>query len=97
MNDRCFSTSGVARMHRGQLLGVIRVNHRYGENKCSVCGVELDLPLDAKPRTMIAGASGKPNMHVISVDGKEIHRCEVHSQMGQEDDDGDVGSAAQAS
>jgi hypothetical protein len=75
----------------------MRVNHRYGEDKCSVCGADLDLPETAKPRTMIAGASGKPNMHVISVDGKEIHRCEVQNQMGQDDDQDDVDTAAQAS
>jgi hypothetical protein len=69
------------------------VSPRSGENRCTLCGEEFALPENGKPRTMIAGASGKPNLHIISVDGVEVHRCEVQPQMGQDD----VDSEAQAS
>ena len=69
------------------------MNTRNGENRCTLCGEEFELPEAGKARTTIAGASGKPNVHIISVDGAEVHRCEVQRQMGQDDEE----PAAQAS
>jgi hypothetical protein len=37
---------------------------------------------------MIVGASGKPNMHVLVVDGAEVHRCEAQTQIDLSDDEG---------
>ena len=37
---------------------------------------DLEVNEDDTVRT-IAGASGQPNVRILSVDGKEIHRCEL--------------------
>jgi hypothetical protein len=63
------------------------VSDRNGGYKCSSCGMALDIPAGAKLRTMIVGASGKPNMHVLVVDGKEVHRCEAQTQIDLSDDE----------
>jgi len=47
-----------------------------GRFVCAVCGADLDVSEDDTVRT-IAGASGQPNVRILSVDGKEIHRCEL--------------------
>jgi hypothetical protein len=45
--------------------------------RCAQCGVPLDVPEGVVPRVSIEGASGASNMRVLSIDGKEIHRCTV--------------------
>ena len=47
------------------------------EYECTLCGLVLDLAKDQRPLVTIAAASGKPNMRTISVDGREIHRCQI--------------------
>ena len=42
----------------------------------AICGADLEVNEDDTVRT-IAGASGQPNVRILSVDGKEIHRCEL--------------------
>jgi hypothetical protein len=63
------------------------VADRNGDYKCSSCGIVVDIPAGAKVRTMIVGASGKPNMHVLVVDGKQVHRCEAQTQIDLSDDE----------
>ena len=63
------------------------VDRRTKEHKCSSCGFELELAIDGKLRTMITGASGQPNMHVLLVDGVEVHRCEANTQIDLTDDE----------
>jgi hypothetical protein len=48
--------------------------------ECVLCCAVLDLPIDATPKVTIKAASGKPTWRVLSVDGKEIHRCERPSK-----------------
>jgi hypothetical protein len=48
-----------------------------GRYECVHCGAVLDIPLVGEPKVMIHGASGEPNMRVLSLNGKEIHRCDV--------------------
>lgn len=50
------------------------VNGRY---ECAYCGAQLDIPLIAEPRVMISAASGKPNVRTLTLDGNEIHSCEI--------------------
>jgi hypothetical protein len=40
------------------------------------CGAELDgVPADAVPRAELWARSGEPNVRVLTVHGKEVHRC----------------------
>jgi hypothetical protein len=48
-----------------------------GRYECAHCGALLELDADAEPTIVFHAASGRPNMRVITVDGHEIHRCEV--------------------
>jgi hypothetical protein len=44
--------------------------------KCLACGAEVDgVPLDADVSFTIHARSGEPNVRVVLVDGKEVHRC----------------------
>jgi len=47
-----------------------------GRYQCAVCGADLDVPADATPKVMIKAGSGKPTVRLLSIGGKEIHRCE---------------------
>ena len=48
---------------------------RNGKRECVICGAHLDVPDGKQPDVMIVGASGKPNMRAVLVDGEEMHRC----------------------
>jgi len=48
-----------------------------GAWQCLYCQAELDVPDGRQPRPMLIGQSGKPNVRVLILDGKEIHRCEI--------------------
>ena len=49
--------------------------------ECTLCGAILDDVAEATViRTMVIGSSGQPNVRVILVDRREIHRCEVPRQ-----------------
>lgn len=48
-----------------------------GSYVCAQCGEVLDLPKGEPPKVTIRAASGKPNVRVLTHDGKEIHRCTV--------------------
>jgi hypothetical protein len=45
--------------------------------RCAQCGVRLDVPEGVAPQVSIEGASGASNMRILSIDGKEIHRCMI--------------------
>lgn len=43
---------------------------------CAVCGAVVDIGLGLdRPLSMLLGASGKPNMRVITLSGIEVHSC----------------------
>lgn len=45
--------------------------------RCTWCGTILgERPADGW-RTEVRGQSGQPNMHVVIVDGQELHQCQV--------------------
>jgi hypothetical protein len=44
--------------------------------QCAVCGADIAIPADATPKVMIKAGSGKPTVRLLSIGGKEIHRCE---------------------
>src|SRR5689334_2740880 len=49
-----------------------------GRYQCVLCGAVLDIiPLTASPQAVLEARSGKPNVRVLSMDGLELHRCEV--------------------
>jgi hypothetical protein len=48
-----------------------------GRYECALCGEVLDIPFGAEPTVVLHAASGRPNVRVISVDGVEVHRCNV--------------------
>ncbi len=47
-----------------------------GNYVCALCGADLTVS-ETDTVTTIAGASGKPNVRILSVKGTEIHRCEM--------------------
>lgn len=47
-----------------------------GRYECTWCGAPLDIPLDAKTKSMISAASGRPTVRVLRIGKVEIHRCE---------------------
>ena len=50
---------------------------RRGLWTCRQCGAVLDIPAGRRPEVMIAAASGQPNVRILTIDGKEIHRCVI--------------------
>jgi hypothetical protein len=44
---------------------------------CRECGAVIDIAPGRVPDVRIHGASGRPNMRVLVLDGEEIHRCEI--------------------
>jgi hypothetical protein len=47
-----------------------------GGYECTWCGAPLDIPIDAKIKSMISAASGRPTVRVLRIGKIEIHRCE---------------------
>jgi hypothetical protein len=47
---------------------------------CKQCGAVLNVPAGRDPKVTIKGASGRPNVRILSIDGEEIHRCEIEHQ-----------------
>ena len=48
-----------------------------GKYECALCGAQLDMPRGTQPTSTLCGMSGKPNVRVLTVGGKEVHRCTV--------------------
>ena len=44
---------------------------------CDYCGAWIEAAPDQVPRAVLRGGSGRKTVRVLSVDGKEVHRCEV--------------------
>jgi hypothetical protein len=55
---------------------VFSVRLQDGKYVCALCGARLEIEV-ARPMVVIHSASGKPNMRVLEVAGREIHRCEI--------------------
>jgi hypothetical protein len=47
----------------------------HGRYECVLCGAVLNISDAAKVRTLIVTSTGKPDVRVIFVGGKEVHRC----------------------
>jgi hypothetical protein len=56
------------------------VQRRDGRDNCSLCGEEIPMPRRRRFRTVIIGVSGKPNVRVVTVEGAEVHRCEIRNR-----------------
>ncbi len=50
---------------------------RDGRTECAQCGAVIDIPDGATPQITLHAAGGQPTVRVISIDRKEIHRCEI--------------------
>ena len=48
-----------------------------GTYQCVLCGAVLDIPFPAAPHAVLEAHAGKRNVRVLSMDGRELHRCEV--------------------
>lgn len=46
-------------------------------HECASCGARLDIQPHQVGVVVFHAASGQPNVRVILVDGREIHRCEM--------------------
>jgi hypothetical protein len=54
------------------------VEARNSQFSCFICGAELDVP-EAQTAATIAGDSGRPTIRILSVNGREVHRCGLQS------------------
>jgi hypothetical protein len=52
---------------------------RNGKHVCALCGADLNIPITTRPKTVIMDGSDRPRVRVLSVNGEEIHRCEMPS------------------
>jgi hypothetical protein len=48
-----------------------------GRYECAQCGTVLEIAREVEPKVVFHAASGQPNIRVITIEGQEIHRCEV--------------------
>ena len=48
---------------------------------CRQCGAVIDIEPGRVPDVRIHGASGRPNVRVLVLDGKQIHRCEIDARQ----------------
>jgi hypothetical protein len=49
-----------------------------GQWACRECGAVVDgVPPGRTPKVTINAASGRPNVRVLTIDGEEVHRCEL--------------------
>jgi hypothetical protein len=51
-----------------------------GRYECANCGAQLDIPANGEPNVTFHAAGGKPNVRVLKLNGREIHRCVIHNQ-----------------
>jgi hypothetical protein len=57
------------------------VEYIGGKYVCAQCGEKLDIPLGEPPKVTVHAASGKPDVRVLSREGKELHRCSVKARQ----------------
>jgi hypothetical protein len=55
---------------------------RSDRYECTLCGAIVDVPADTKPEVTAAGSES--TMRVLSVDGKETHRCRKTTPSGDQ-------------
>jgi hypothetical protein len=58
------------------------MRRKDGYFECVQCGARLDIADDVVPRVAIHTATGRKSERVISVDGREIHRCAIAPARG---------------
>ena len=57
------------------------MREREGRYECAHCGAVIDVPRHARPRVIIQMASEEPLVRVLTLNGKEVHRCEIERQL----------------
>jgi hypothetical protein len=55
----------------------IPVRQKGGKYVCAQCGAALEVTREARPRVEIQQSPDAPMIRVLSIDGREIHRCEI--------------------
>lgn len=53
------------------------MRQKDGRYACSYCAEVLEIEHDVVPTVLFHATSGQPEVHIITVDGLEVHRCEV--------------------
>jgi hypothetical protein len=53
---------------------------RDGKPVCALCGARLNIPVWAKPERRLRTDPDSKRVRVLTLDDKEIHRCEVTSR-----------------
>ena len=48
-----------------------------GRYECANCGAHLEVATRGEPKVTFHATGGKPNVRVLKLEGREIHRCEV--------------------
>ncbi len=56
-------------------VGTVRL--RDGRFECSDCGAFLELLLDEALRVVVYETNTRPNVRILALDRREIHRCTV--------------------
>jgi hypothetical protein len=56
------------------------MREREGRYECAHCGASVDVPPQAQPRVIIQMSSEEPLVRVLTLNGKEVHRCEIEHQ-----------------
>ncbi len=53
------------------------MRQKDGRYACSYCAQVLEIEHDVVPTVLFHTTSGQPDVHIVTVDGLEVHRCEV--------------------
>jgi hypothetical protein len=48
-----------------------------GKYVCALCGVHIDIEPGDRPRAVIKGSSGEPNVRVVMLGDKVLHSCSI--------------------
>src|SRR4051812_31915857 len=59
------------------------MRRRDGRYECAECGALLDIPPNAHPKAMIKVSDSRPNIRVLTLGGREIHRCDIATLQKQ--------------
>jgi hypothetical protein len=56
-----------------------------GRYECAYCGAELDIaPDDDLPDVVVEDATGRSKMRILSLNGREVHRCNIRDSATRE-------------
>jgi len=53
------------------------MRQRDGRYECAYCAQVVEIDHDVVPTMLFHAEDGRPEVHIITVNGLEVHRCEV--------------------